>query len=71
MFGRKATLPVDWVFPTPSVDKITMYHWTGDMMEEQQHAYNERSTRQKSQAESSDVQVVDTEYPGWVFGLVF
>ena len=25
MFGRKATLPVDWVFPTPSVEKKTMY----------------------------------------------
>ena len=34
MFGRKATLPVDWVFPTPFVEKRTMIHWTGDMMEE-------------------------------------
>ena len=39
MFGRKAALPVDWVFPTPSVEKRTMYHWTGDMMEERQPAY--------------------------------
>ena len=39
MFGRKATLPVDWVFPTPSVEKRKMYHWTGDMMEERQRAY--------------------------------
>ena len=36
MFGHKATLPVDWVFPTPSVEKRTMYHWTGDMLEERQ-----------------------------------
>ena len=33
MFGREATLPVDWVFPTPSVEKRKMYHWTEDMME--------------------------------------
>ena len=39
MFGLEATLPVDWVFPTPSVEKRTMYHWTGDMMEERQRAY--------------------------------
>ena len=25
MFGREATLPVDWVFPTPSPKKRTMY----------------------------------------------
>ena len=34
MFGREATLPVDWVFPTPSVEKRTMYQWTEDMLEE-------------------------------------
>ena len=28
----------DWVFPTPSVEKRTMYHWTGDMLEERQLA---------------------------------
>ena len=39
MFGREATLPVDWVFPTPSVEKRTMYQWTGDMLEERQCAY--------------------------------
>ena len=32
-------LPVDWVFPTPSAEKRTMYQWTGDMFEERQHAY--------------------------------
>ena len=37
-FGCKAILPVDWVFPTWSVEKRTMYHWTGDMMEERQRA---------------------------------
>ena len=26
MFGRKAKLPVDCVFPTPSAEKRTMYH---------------------------------------------
>ena len=36
MFGREATLPVDWVFPTLSAEKITMYQWTGDMLEERQ-----------------------------------
>ena len=30
MFGRKATIPVDWVFLTPSVEKRTMYHWKRD-----------------------------------------
>ena len=39
MFGREATLPVDWVFPTPSVDKRTMYQWNGDMLEEKQRVY--------------------------------
>ena len=34
MFGQEAMLPVDWVFPTPSVEKRTMYLWTGDMLEE-------------------------------------
>ena len=36
MFGSKAMLPVDWLFPTHSVEKRKMYHWTGDMMEERQ-----------------------------------
>ena len=39
MFGCKATLPVDWVFPTPSVEKRMMYQWMGDMLEERQNAY--------------------------------
>ena len=39
IFGGEATLPVDWVFPTPSVEKRTMYQWTGDMLEERQQAY--------------------------------
>ena len=38
MFGREAMLPVDWVFPTPSAEKRTMYQWTGDMLEEKQRA---------------------------------
>ena len=36
MFGREATLPVDWVFPTPSAERRTMYQRTGDMLEERQ-----------------------------------
>ena len=39
MFGREATLPVDWVFQTPSTEKRTMYQWTADMLEEKQYAY--------------------------------
>ena len=39
MFGCEAMLPVDWVFATPSVEKRTMYQWTGDMLEEKQRAY--------------------------------
>ena len=39
MFRREAMLPVDWVFPTPSVERKTMYQWTGDMLEERQGAY--------------------------------
>ena len=39
MFGREATLPVDWVFPTPSAEKRTMCQWTGDMLEERQREY--------------------------------
>ena len=39
MFGREVTLPVDWVFSTPSAEKRTMYQWTGDMLEERQQVY--------------------------------
>ena len=39
MFGSEAMLPVDWVFPTPSVEKRTVYQWTGDMLEERQGVY--------------------------------
>ena len=39
MFRPEATLPVDWVFPTTSVGKRTMYHWTHNMLEETQCAY--------------------------------
>ena len=39
MFGHEVSLPADWVFPSPSVEKRTMYHWTGDMIEERQQAY--------------------------------
>ena len=39
MFRRGAMIPVDWVFPTPSVEKRTMYQWTGDRLEKRQCAY--------------------------------
>ena len=39
MFGQEAMLSVDWVFHTPSVEKRTIYQWTGDMREERQHTY--------------------------------
>ena len=39
IFGLEATLPVDWVLPTTSVEKRTMYHWTRDMMEERKCAF--------------------------------
>ena len=39
MFEREATLPVDWVFSTPSAEKRTMYQRKGDMLEERQCAY--------------------------------
>ena len=39
MFGGEVRLPLDWVFPSPSVEKKKMWHWTGDMMEERQRAY--------------------------------
>ena len=37
MFGREATLPEDWVFPTPLGERRTMYQWTLDMLG-RQHA---------------------------------
>ena len=39
MFGREVTLPVDWVFPTPSAENRTIYQWTGDMLEGRQRAF--------------------------------
>ena len=38
MFEREAMLPVDWGFPTPSVEK-RLNRWTGDMLEERQRVY--------------------------------
>ena len=39
MYEREVMLLVDWVFPTPSVEKRMMYQWTRDMLEERQRAY--------------------------------
>ena len=74
MFGFETTLPVDWVFSTPSVEKRTMSHWTQDMMEERQQAYKSMRELQggiKSEAECSDVQALDTEYPNRMLSVVF
>ena len=38
-FGHEAMLPLNWVFPTASEEKRMMYQWTGNMLEERQHAY--------------------------------
>ena len=54
MFGRKATLPVDWVFPTPSVEKRTIYQWTGDVLEERQCAYKSMREVQGGRIKRSD-----------------
>ena len=39
IFWCEATLPVDWIFHTLSVEKRTMYHWTRNMLKERQCAY--------------------------------
>ena len=36
---KRSNAPVDWVFPTPSAEKRTMYQWNGDMLEERQLTY--------------------------------
>ena len=56
MSGREATLPVDWVNPTPSAEKRTMYQWTGDMLEERQGAHKSMREVQgrKSEARTSE-----------------
>ena len=37
-YQSNAIHTVGWVFPTPSAEKRKMFHWTGDMLEERQHA---------------------------------
>ena len=69
MFGLEATLPVDWVFLTPSVEKRRMYHWTGDMMEKRQRAY--KSMRGRVEAKRLDVQAINTKYPSRMSSMVF
>ena len=66
-------LPVFCVYLTQSVEKRTMYHWTGDMMEERQCAYKSMKEFQgrRVRLKAPDVQAIDTEYLGLVFGLVF
>ena len=77
MFGREATLPVDWVFPTPSAERRTMYQWMGDMLEERQRADKSMievqggRVRRKSEAECSDVQTINPEYQSGVSSAIF
>ena len=40
MLDDKATLPVDCVFPSTSAERRTMYHFTGNKLEERQKAYH-------------------------------
>ena len=68
MFGREVTLPVDWVFTTPSVEKRMMYHWTGDMMEERQQAYKSMREVRGGRVRRN---ALDTEYPSWMLSVVF
>ena len=72
MFGQKAMLPVDWVFPRPSLEKRLMYQWTGDMLRValclQEY---KRYARQKSRAEHPDVQTFNPEYPCRLSSVVF
>ena len=73
MFGSKAMLPVDWVFPTPSVEKRTMYHWTGDIMEERQQAYKSmrevqgERVRQNTQMYKPLTQIIQAGCLVWYF----
>ena len=72
MFGREATLPVDWVFPTPSSEKRTLFQWTGEMLEERQHLPKyERGSRGKSTPECTVIQTFDAKHQSRVFSLVF
>ena len=72
MFGCKATLSVDWVFPTPSVEKRKMYQWMGDMLEERQHAYKSmRDGKADKTAERPDLQTVNPEYLSQSSNVVF
>ena len=67
MFGLEAMLHVDWVFSTPSVSLDQGYAGIETMCLQEY----ERGTMRKSKAERSDVQAVNTEYPGQMFSLVF
>ena len=72
MFRQEAMLPVDWVFPTPSVEKRTMYQWMGDMLEERKAEHeHERCARRKSKAEHPDVQTFNPEHPSWLSSMVY
>ena len=57
---------MDWVFPTPSEEKRTIYHWMGKMLEEKQCAYKNIREVQggRVRGKPSDVQAINTEYLG-------
>ena len=62
MFGQEATLPVDWVFPTPSENNVPMDGRLAGRETTCLQEY-ERCARRKSTAERPDVQTLNPEYP--------
>ena len=56
MFGCKAMLPVDLVFPTPPTERRTMYHWSGNMPKERQKSYQSMREVQGAKSEA-DAQI--------------
>ena len=72
MFGREAKLPVDWVLPTPSAEKRTMYQWTGDMLEERQQAFKIMREVEGGRVRwNADVQTINPEHQSGVSSMVF
>ena len=73
MFGREATLPVDWVFPTPSMEEKNNVSVDGRYAGRKTTCIqdHERSASWKSQAEGSNVQTFNPEHPNWVSSVVF
>ena len=76
MFGQEAMLPVDWVFPTPSLEKRTMYQWMGDILVERQHAYKSMRAvqggrvRRNAQMYKPSTQNIQADCLVWYFDLL-